>query len=184
MQLSIVQGDRHHAVRIGPATVVASPRDDPPFHVTTQVFEEDTWRLLSAPCDLSGSQIHPIRLMTAVCEDRPAPPGEVLVAPRGWLAVVCDLDQDPICRPDWVAQALRHVLDLAQSRHPRSLALPLLGSCQCGLPWEISLQLLATELHRRGDASPTPLQIWLQPPTGEHPKVVRALTAFAERPYL
>ncbi len=162
--MRVISGGRHRAHRFGSVTIVAGTHGDPPFQPEVEVLEEDTWRLLSAPADASPAAEHPVRLMTALIDDRPARPGSVLADGRRWLAVVYDLDQDPVCREEWVSQALDELLRTAARRRCRSLALPLLGHAHGGLHWKRSLALLDGALRNPSQLSPSSLRIWLQLP--------------------
>jgi hypothetical protein len=163
-RMRVISGGRHRAHRFGSVTVVAGTHRDPPFQPEVEVLEEDTWRLLSAPAHASPAAEHPVRLMTALIDDRPARPGSVLASGRRWLAVVYDLDQDPVCREEWVSQALDELLRTAARRRCRSLSLPLLGHTHGGLHWKRSLALLDGALRQAATAAPSPMRIWLRLP--------------------
>jgi hypothetical protein len=179
-RLEVIAGDTQRPFRFGAVTLVASPRHEPPFEPEVRVLEEDTWRLLSAPAVVSPGREHPIRLMTALIDDRPSSPGSLLISQRGWLAIVYDLDQEPICREEWIISAMSKLLERARRRRCRTLSLPLLGHAHGGLPWRRSLNLLIRALQEPGADTPAPLKIWLVIPAklrGRTADALHALTA-------
>jgi hypothetical protein len=160
-RLRVIPGGPPPGIELGPYALWLAPPERPPFEPRVRVLEEDTWRILSAPAEASLRQEHPIRLMTAVYDDAPAAPGSVLVGRRGWQAVVYDLDAEPICREQWVADALANILEKARRLGYPSLALPLLGTTHGGLPAERVLALLIAALVSA--QQPTTLRrLWLQ----------------------
>jgi hypothetical protein len=179
-RLRLVRGGSPPSIALGPFALRVAPPEQPPFEPRVRVLEEDTWRILSAPAEASPRQEHPIRLMTAVYDDEPAAPGSVLVGHRGWLAVVYDLDAEPICREQWVADALAKVLEKARRLDCTSLALPLLGTTHGGIARERGLALLVDAL-RHADGQPSALRrLWLQAPAAECPVLALALGSEAD----
>lgn len=111
-----------------------------------EVIEEDTWLVLSARISLEGAESHPIRVMTGLIEQDIQQPGDILTRGSRCLAIVYDLEQDPICQAEWVHMAMRKILDFAEREGISSLALPLLGSTHGPLPWHESLDIIIQEL--------------------------------------
>jgi len=182
-KLECYRGGRHRPVRLGRVDLVIAPVEDPPFPVEVQVVEEDTWRLLSPPAVLRSSLEHPMRLMTRVIEDRPAQPGELLCRGDRWRAVVYDLEQEPVCRESWIATALSRILASAANRGRVSLALPLLGATQGGIPWTRSLALIGEALLGCPlDASLR--RVWLQLEGSPLPTAGRLLRGLAASTHL
>ena len=160
-RLTPVPGGRHAPVRLAGVALLAAPETEPPFPVDVRMVEEDTWRILSPPPELPMPSEHPVRIMTDLIEDRPSLPGSVLVGRHQWRAVVYDLDDDPICREDWVAAAFEQTLRRARERGCRSLAVPLLGATHGPLTHLHALSILLAAL-RRAPRSQCPHRIWVQ----------------------
>lgn len=167
----LVDGRRPRSYGFGGITLVVSAPDVPPFTPESRVLEEDTWRLMSAPPEVEPSPDHSLSLMEEVINDRPARPGSVLVARRGLLAIVYDLDADPVCRETWVAEALEILLKGADRLGLESLSLPLFGSVHGGLAWWRSLELLMEALIRAGGQPHSLKRIWLQVPAERRDQV-------------
>jgi hypothetical protein len=125
--------------------VVVASEENPPFPVEARAYEEDSFLVLSAPIEVREPARHPLRILTDLWQARPYPPGTVLVQagrPARLLAVVYDLSADPICREDWVGEALARLAALAEERRWSTLALPLLGVRHGRLPVQRSASLL------------------------------------------
>jgi len=113
-----------------------------------QVLEEDCWQVLSSQPMLKDTEHHAIRVMTDLIDQKPLYPGDVLTRGNQWLAIVYDLDNSPICQPEWITQALKRLLALTETHKIRSLTLPILGSTHGDLAWNKSLDLLLDALHQ------------------------------------
>jgi hypothetical protein len=141
---------------------VAAPDDQSPFPVQARAEEEDTYLVLSAPTTGVRQAEHPIRLMTALWDVDPLEPGSVVVKPGNplrLLAVVHDLDLDPTCKEDWVAQAMGGIRQEVLSRGITSLALPLIGCIHGRLPADLFAGLLSVWFRQE---SALPLKrLWL-----------------------
>lgn len=133
--------------------IAATPETAPPFSVDARVFEEDTHLVLSAPARLPDPPEHPIRVMTAVLEDRGVPPGTVVVRegrPMQLLAVVHDLTRDPTWHEDWIRSAFIEVFRVVEKRRVTALGLPLLGTRHGRLAPELCGEILADVLSEAG----------------------------------
>jgi len=162
-------------LRLGSLEVVAAPEGESPFPVEARVCEEDTFLVLSAPAEIREPLEHPVRIFTALWQARPYPPGTVLVQrgrPTRLLAVVYDLEAEPICREEWVAAALAELLTRAREKRLRSLALPLLGT-RGRLPAARFGALLKDALARGAPAGLA--RLWLVAPDEQSEEILRAL---------
>jgi hypothetical protein len=180
-RLRLVRGGRNGS-RLGPLRVVAAPPEEPPFAVAATVVEEDTWLVLSAEPDIKPSADHPVRIMTELLEAEPLAPGSVVAgskAPLQLLAVIYDLGQEPICRPEWVASALGEVFRITEEQNISTLALPLLGIRHGRLPVNVFLDIFANSIRE------TPLshlrKVWLST-EAELTREVRSLLEAYARP--
>ncbi len=99
--------------------------------VDAVALEEDTFLVLSADPTPRETHENPESLMRQVSTFEAQPLGSVVVTgknPRQFLAIVHDLNQEPTCREEWVASALREIFHQAERLRTRRLALPMLGT--------------------------------------------------------
>ena len=178
-KLHVIPGGIMRPFQIGQFELIASTHRKPPFPVIATLFEEDTWRVLSADPEIRPSYKHPIRLMTDLVFDQPAQPGAVLMKGKRWLAIVYDLDCDPPCREIWIRQALMDALERAVTHEIQSLAIPLLGSLHGCISWQRSLALILASL-RWAKAPVRPIRIWLQITADQRAEVLAHLVEFAD----
>jgi len=93
-----------------------------------QVLEEDTWRVLSAEIALNEQQEqHPVRVMTSLLDQERSRPGDVLIHGAHWYAINYDLDQNPICQPQWLRESMHTIPLKAVEQNISSLCIPLPG---------------------------------------------------------
>jgi hypothetical protein len=133
----VIAGGLRREIRLRGVRVVAAPRSAQPFAVDALVLEEDTYLVLSADPKAVSPASHPIRLMTGALDFSPEAPGSVVVqetCPLRLLAVVNDVDRDPICQETWVAHALKTVFRIAEARRLKALGFQMLGTCHGRLP--------------------------------------------------
>jgi hypothetical protein len=179
--LKLIQGGLHREMRLGSVRIVAAPEDKPPFRVDAVVAEEDTFLVLSADPEVREPDEHPVRLFTRIIETLPEAPGNVLVkekSPLKFLAIVHDLNQEPSWKEEWIAGALEGILQEAERRKLRLIALPLLGTLHGNLKKGRFAVLLR---HALGRATLKHLEcIWLVMPTGTSAKILEGLRSVLE----
>jgi O-acetyl-ADP-ribose deacetylase (regulator of RNase III) len=147
--------------------------------VDAVVVEEDTSLIMSAEARLKEVKESHERLIGQAQYDRPKAPGTVVVkdgSPLEFLAIVHDLESDPSWREDWVERALRNVLQEAEKRELRSIALPMLGTLHGTLTKRRFSKLLKSCLEQ---VPLTHLQtIWLMVPADTDRDVFEELGVF------
>jgi hypothetical protein len=126
--------------------ICCSEKENPAFIAEAEVVEEDTWQLMAADIAAQETDEHPIRLMTSLIDQKPLTPGEVIIRDKQWRAVIFDLDADPPCTPEWVRKALQHIRQLVVDNAISSISLSLPGIRYGCLEWQISINLVLTEL--------------------------------------
>ena len=95
---------------------------------TVQVQEEDTWRVLSSEIAINEQrEQHPVRVMTDLLDQERSRPGDVLIHGINWYAINYDLDQHPICQPQWLRESMHTILLKAVEQNISSLCIPLPG---------------------------------------------------------
>jgi len=158
---------RRSATSIGSVRIVAAPEDHPPFPVEAVVFEEDTYRILSADGEKIETEDHPLAVLVEALGAEPEIPGRVLVyeePPFRFLAVVHDLDREPSWREEWIESALEGIFGEAERRKLRAIALPFLGTKHGSLGKERFATIFREFLKKR--SSSHPLRVWLILPRG------------------
>lgn len=159
-RLRLIPGGRER--RVGGVTVITAREDRRPFPVDARVVEEDTWRVVGADPALPVGADPAIRVLEEVGEAGPEPLGSVTVhgsRPLMIVAIVYDLDADPICRPEGIERTLMRILDIVSHRNVRSLGLPPLGVRHGGLGRRRFDALLEAALEAR--RPPVLRRIWL-----------------------
>lgn len=129
---------------------IAVPREHPPLAPEAEVFEEDTFLIMSDDPDYAPSFKHPIRLMQEVESFQPELPGSVIVKgshPIRMLAVIHDVNRDPTWREEWIKKALFSVFQYAERLKLRTLGLPILGTKHGRLKHPHFAKMLARILH-------------------------------------
>ncbi len=172
----VIQGGLRPETTLGAVRVAAAPEESPPFDVEAMVVEEDTWLVISADPRSSGPLEHPIRLMTEMIETGPKPVGRVLVedgAPARLLAVIYDVDQDPICKEEWIASALLEIFHTCEQRGFSAIGLPLLG-CRHG---KLDQRRFVSLLHQALEQAPLHhlKRLWLVAPIKTNSDVIQLL---------
>ncbi len=160
--LKVVDGGRTRRLGWDGGAIIVAPTDAPPFDLDARVFEEDTFRIMSADPQWAPPEVHPIRLMHELQRYEPDQPGSVVVQagrPMGLLAIVHDVNCDPTWRAAWIATALRQIMHAAARFHLQSLGLPLLGRQHGRMPRTAFIDLLVGVLKNR--RSSYPWRLWL-----------------------
>ncbi|MEM7406483.1 MAG: hypothetical protein AAF458_14385 [Pseudomonadota bacterium] len=120
------------------------------------ILEEDTALILTAPSIASLATEPAVRVMTDLYFNAERRPGEVVVRstrPLELLAVVLDLDAQPVTTLDVVRVALQRVLAIAAARKLREIVMEPLG-CRTGpLEMEAFCAALCNVLRTDGAAS-------------------------------
>lgn len=174
----VIEGGRRREVRLGGLRVFVAPLSAEPFPVEAIVLEEDTYLVLSADPRIAPPEVSPVRMMTELIDFSPETPGSVVVVgdrPVRMLAVVNDVNQDPICREDWIHEALKTVFCHVETLAIRSLGLQMLGTLHGRVAPERFIRILVRVL---GGLDACPLErLWLEAPVPVNAAVVRQLSA-------
>ncbi len=147
--LSVIEGGRSERRRIAGVEVVLSDAETAEAVGCLRVLEEDTHLVLSAPPEIPEQDPVPLRVLTEALEAAPTPVGRLVFKPGRWLAVIHDLDASPSTTPEVIASMLRQVLDHADARGHRRIALEPLGSVHGEISPAQSLGLVAEALGQR-----------------------------------
>jgi hypothetical protein len=164
------QGDSR--LMLGSVHVSVSPEGLEPFPVEAEVFEEDTYLVLSSPtavevADAEGSLAESLADVESC---RPLKPGGILVRPGTpvrILAVVHDLSREPSWTEEWVGSALDDALAEVELRELAALSLPVLGARHGTLSEEVFCRLLVDAM---GRLQPRYIRyLWVRTAHPDHP---------------
>jgi len=153
---------------IGATAVTVTPPDAAPFPVQAVIEEQDTALILDMEPVLRPPRQSTPALVSAMQQQRPRRPGEVIVRrgrPLRLLAVVHDLDREPGCQAEWIETALTGVLQRCVRYRVRSAAVPQLGSVHGRFSGMHFVRLLRDALARHN--LPYPERLWLIAPEGD-----------------
>jgi hypothetical protein len=114
--------------------------------VEIMVFEEDTNLILTVDREIQWHEEHPIRQMTAILRAKKHSPGSLVRNGKSWYAVVIDLDQDIVCRVDWIAEAYRRLFTALNKERITAVALHLLGDTHGKIGEKAAVKLLVEGL--------------------------------------
>ncbi len=161
-RLRVLEGGRTRRVRLAQCLIAIAPVDTPPFDLDARVFEEDTFRIMSAAPEWAPPLEHPIRIMNDLQRYRPDRPGDLVVQaghPMRLLAIVHDVNCEPTWRPEWISAALRNLLQAADRHRLVSIGLPLLGRQHGSISRSEFANLLADVLAAKSACYPR--RLWL-----------------------
>lgn len=145
-KFTLITGGADHKIEVNGIAIEVVSDSVSPLPVDVRVFEEDTYLVLTVDPVMRYTDEHPIRLMTHIMEAKTKKPGSVVRKNSNWYAVVYDLDADPICRAEWIDNAYRESLQLAEKRGITRLGLPLLGTVHGSYSAQDSMQLLVNQI--------------------------------------
>ena len=98
--------------------------------------------------------------MTDLVEQEALSPGNILRKGVIWKAVIYDLDQEPICRAEWIKRAMEKILNLAAEHDIKTISLPIFGIQHSRLEIAQSLDAMIEAI---SDHRPQPgLTVWLR----------------------
>ncbi len=181
-QLRVIPGGMAEERRIGGVSIQLAALEALAPALDAVVVEEDTSLVLGAELTIREPAEDFSELQRELAEFTPPQPGSVLLR-KGrqleLLAIVHDLEHTPSWRREWIAAAVDRVLDLAQQRQLKTLAMPLLGSVHGRFPAAQFLTLLRDTLERRRPAFPQTL--WLAMPRAQIAAVLDLLEQDIQR---
>lgn len=176
-KLKVIQGGLEDKRRIGDVLIIASPDDKPPFEPDAIVREEDTFLIMSPPReDMKVVKDNLTRLMTKLIESKPLPPGTIKVKdgfPVKIIAIVYDVNQDPIWKPEWVENALIRIFEECETRRLKNLSMPMLATVFGKMPIEYFIKILTNVLVDTGPRYPK--RLWLKVPYGTSKRITRII---------
>lgn len=123
-KLSLIQGGRDRSWQFGALNVWIAVAHEAPFFPDYELIEEDTWRVIGAGRKFREVKEHPIRVMTDVVDQPALEAGSCFRRGRRVFLVMHDIEQDPVCRPEWIDTALACAFRCVDRQQGGSLSLP------------------------------------------------------------
>lgn len=126
------------------------------------VEEQDTNLLLGRVTSIEETRDSFPALVKKMERQKPLGPGDVIVEgtlPKRFTSIVYDIEQDPVCREEWIITALANILEKCGTFKISTLAMPLFGIAHGKLSEEKSLDLIMQVLQQHRDKYPR--KIWL-----------------------
>jgi hypothetical protein len=137
---------RSEIAGINISTLIYNQAYDLPF---VNVIEDDTCRALGADPGFIEPRDSLWNLRMNVTHSTPYPPGSIVPVsgkPKEIIAIVYDLNQSPICREEWIMEALKGILLWVDERQLGILIIPVLGARYGGIHFNRFLDMLTTAI--------------------------------------
>lgn len=145
-KFSVIPGGRDRNWQFGELKLWIAVAHESPFFPDFELIEEDTWRVIGAGRKFREVHDHPIRIMTDAIEQTALEPGSCLRRGRRVFLVMHEIEQEPVCRPEWIDSALACALRCVDRQQGTSLSLLPPGVEYGRLRIRQSLELLTRAL--------------------------------------
>ena len=130
-------------------TIAVTHTHEPPFAADAWVYEQDTALILSIENIIREPLDSTQEIIKSMIHREPLQQGQVMVKghhPFDFLAIVHDVELQPICTPAIVSSTLSNIFREAEKRSLTSIAMPLLGSVFGPLSQQESVQLIGKSI--------------------------------------
>lgn len=174
-RLRLITGGMATRWRVGNVAIGLAALEAPIPPLDAVVIEDDTFLVLGAAPIIREPAQEIQEIERELLDFEPPAPGSVLVRrgkPLELLAIVHELEHTPSWRAEWVAAALKGVLQQAAQHQLKTVAMPLLGTVHGRLPEREALGLLFDALGHTAHSYPQ--ELWLAVPR-ERLSVIRHL---------
>ena len=166
----------HYTTTVGPVEITVAPPEPAPWYADAIVEEQDTGLLLGEPHLLRDTTESYETLIGKMQDQSPLGPGQVLVehtTPRRFIAIVYDIEKNPMSRPEWIAAAMDRLMRALVRYQVRKIAMPLFGAAHGHYPCTNFMDLLCSTLpHVQGGY---PEKLWLITSPPEYRNIVAYL---------
>lgn len=148
----------------------------PPFEISAVVEAQDTCLILGNTDEIRDPGNRPVWYFASKIESQaPISPGQVIIRnthPVRLQAIVYDIEQEPICRPEWINLALRRIIVATDTYKLASVQMPLLGTVYGNIADSQFVQLLLDNIFH---CQPTYLKhLWIVAPADQCERVFKA----------
>ena len=148
-------------------TIIRFVEDDPAtLEVDAVVEEQDTHHLLGqSPVVKVVIESFPA-LITKMEEQIPEEPGNIIVKlaqPMLLIAIVYDVEKNPIVQEDWIEKAVLNILAYCEKNRIKTLAMPLLGAAYSGIHQQKTFEILQNSLMKNRNRYPGKILVYELP---------------------
>lgn len=174
----MIQGGRDRTWQFGGLQVWIAVAHEPPFFPDYELIEEDTWRVLGAGRKFHEVKEHPVRLMTGVIDQAAMETGTCFRRGRRVFMVMHDIEQDPVCRTEWIEAALARAFRCVDRQQGVTLSMQAPGIEHGHLALANSLEVLTGAL-RCAECEHLG-RVWLQLPRPQIDPAAALLDQYAQ----
>jgi len=157
------------SITVDKLEIIAAPWSLAPFPCDVVVEEQDTFLMMGESNELPDNDDKTWYLAHKMEQQEALKPGSVIVKhyqnPLRLMAIVNDVEQEPVCREEWVWSALMNIFELTAMQKLSSMALPLLGTRYGRLDANRSMDLLQRTLMSKRASALRRLWLILPPKT-------------------
>lgn len=130
---------------IGVIETAIAPIEYVPSEIEAIVEEQDTQLLMVVDGEIEYPEDDFDTLINQMSHGKSRTPGQVIVKhdkPMRFQAIIHDIYQEPSCKVEWVAFALKQLSEEIKNHQIKTLAMPLLGTFHGKMAEEQSVELL------------------------------------------
>lgn len=130
---------------IGEIETAIAPIEYIPSEIEAVVEEQDTQLLMVVDGVIEYPEDDFDSLINQMFSGKPRNPGQIIIKhdkPMRLQAIIHDIYQEPSCKVEWVAFALKQLVEEINNHQIKTLAMPLLGTYHGKMAEEQSVELL------------------------------------------
>lgn len=130
---------------IGDIETAIAPIEYVPSEIEAIVEEQDTQLLMVVDSVIDYPEDDFDTLIDQMSSGKSRKPGQIIVRhekPMRLQAIIHDIYQEPSCKVEWVAFALKQLIEEINNLQIKTLAMPLLGTIQGKIAEQQSVELL------------------------------------------
>jgi hypothetical protein len=134
---------------IGKIEIAVAPIEYLPLGIDAIVEEQDTQLLMAVDTEIEYPDDDFDTLINQMTTGKARRPGQIIVKqdkPIRFQAIIHDINHDPSWKVEWIALALKQLVEEIENYQIKSLAMPLLGTHHGKMAEEESIELLCASL--------------------------------------
>ncbi len=132
---------------IGRINIAIAPIDYVPHDIDALVEEQDTQLLMAVDSEIVYPEDDFDTLISQMTTGKGRRPGQILVKedkPIRLQAIIHDINQEPSWKAEWIAFALKQLIEEIKNYEIKVLAMPLLGTHHGNMAEDDSIELLCS----------------------------------------
>ena len=134
---------------LGSIEIAIAPAEYVPVEIDAIVEEQDTQLLMSVDAEIQYPEEDFDTLIKEMAKGKARAPGQIIVKrgnPIRFQAIIHDIYQKPSWKVEWIAFALKQLVEKIEVFDVKTLAMPLLGTVYGNMDEEESIKLLCSML--------------------------------------